>query len=103
VAAASPTPSTSPSPSPTPSPTPTPTPSPEPTPEPTPKSDRYKLLKPCPDQPDCWIYTVRRGDNLVSIANYFGIPRRTVYALNPWARDEGLRAGRKLILPPPTR
>jgi hypothetical protein len=39
----------------------------------------------------------------VSIANYFGIPRRTVYALNPWARDEGLRAGRKLILPPPTR
>jgi hypothetical protein len=101
TATPSPTPVTTPSPTPT--ATPSPTATPEPTPEPTPRSDRYDLLEPCPDQPDCWIYTVRRGDNLVSIANYFGIPRRTVYALNPWAREQGLRAGRKLILPPPTR
>jgi hypothetical protein len=102
---ATPLPTATPAPTPSPSSTPTPTPAPTPTPEPTttPRSDRYELLEPCPDEPDCWIYTVRRGDNLVSIANYFGVPRRTVYALNPWARDRGLRAGQKLILPPPTR
>jgi len=94
------TPTPSPSPSPTPTATASPTASPSPTPVPT--SDRYALLKPCPDTPDCWIYRVRAGDNLFSIANYFGVPLATVKRLNPWT-ENGLRAGRDLILPPPTR
>jgi LysM repeat protein len=49
------------------------------------------------------VYTVRSGDNVVSIARYFGVPLDTVYDLNPWLRGTGLRAGQKLILPPPTR
>ncbi len=70
---------------------------------PTPSSDRYALLVPCPDRPDCYIYTIRRGDNLFSIARYFGVPLETVYDLNPWARTQGIQAGDELILPPPTR
>ena len=106
--APSPTPAASPSatavPSATPSPSPSPTPSvtPRPSATPAPTSDRYALLKPCPNKPDCWIYRVRSGDNLFSIANYFGVPLATVKALNPWTAN-GLRAGRDLILPPPTR
>jgi hypothetical protein len=97
-------PSATPAPTETPSPSPSPTPSPTPVPSvtPVPTSDRYALLKPCPDTPDCWIYRVRSGDNLFSIANYFGVPLATVKALNPWTAN-GLRAGRDLILPPPTR
>ncbi|HEY7522614.1 MAG TPA: LysM domain-containing protein [Candidatus Limnocylindrales bacterium] len=68
----------------------------------TPRSDRYALLDPCPDAPRCWIYTIRRGDNLFSIARYFGVPLETVRRLNPWTRH-GIRAGQELILPPPTR
>ncbi|MEK6720273.1 MAG: LysM domain-containing protein [Chloroflexota bacterium] len=86
-----------------PTPVPAATTTPTPTPTPTPRSDRYALLEPCPDKPDCWIYTVRTGDNLSSIANYFGIPLETVYALNPELRTESLQAGRLLVLPPPTR
>jgi LysM repeat protein len=95
------------SPSPTPEPTPTATPSPTPVatpaPTPAPSSDRYALLQPCPDKPDCWIYTVRRGDNLTGIAKYFGIPLQTVRDLNPWTETKGLEPGQELILPPPTR
>ena len=69
---------------------------------PRPTSDRYALLTACPDKPDCWLYRVRAGDNLFSIANYFGVPLAKVKALNPWTAN-GLRAGRDLILPPPTR
>jgi LysM repeat protein len=96
VAAESPVPSATPAPTPTPAP-----PTPRPTPRPT--SDRYALLEPCPSTPNCWIYTVRAGDNLVSIAHWFGVPLDTVYAWNPWARTTGLRAGQQLRLPPPTR
>ena len=74
-----------------------------PAPTPAPSSDRYALLQPCPDKPDCWIYTVRKGDNLTGIAKYFGIPLQTVRDLNPWTETKGLEPGQKLILPPPTR
>ena len=47
---------------------------------PAPTSERYALLEPCPDTPDCWIYRVRAGDNLFSIAKYFGVPLATVKA-----------------------
>jgi LysM repeat protein len=101
-----PTPAATPSPVVTPSssPTPAPTPTPEPTPKATskPKSDRYALLTPCPGTSDCYIYVVRSGDNLFSIAKYFGVPLKTVQAMNPWTKS-GLVAGRQLRIPTPTR
>jgi len=77
------------------------TPSAAPTASPT--SDRYALLTPCPDEPNCWIYIVRSGDNLVSIARYFGVPLDVVRERNPWTETTGLVAGQELRLPPPTR
>jgi hypothetical protein len=64
-------------------------------------SDRYAPA--CPDAPDCWIYKVRAGDNLVSIARYFGVSFETVTELNPWTQTTKLVAGQELRLPPPTR
>ena len=83
---------------------PTPSASAEPaTPAPHPSSDRYNLLMACPTTPDCWIYVVRQGDNLVSIARYFGVPLRVVQERNPWTNTTPLVAGQKLLLPAPTR
>ena len=101
TATARPTPSPTVAPTATPRPTPSPTVAPTATPRPT--SDRYELLEPCPDKPDCWIYTIRSGDNVFSIARYFGVPEATVRQLNPWLETTPLRAGQQLILPPPTR
>jgi LysM domain-containing protein len=88
----------------TPIPSPTPAATPAATARPTsrPTSGRYALLRPCPDQADCWIYRVRSGDNLYSIARYFGVPLKTVQAWNPWTAS-GLKVGRDLRIPPPTR
>jgi len=97
----SPVPTPSPTPVATPSPTPTPTPAPTPTPRAT--SQRYAYLTPCPDRPNCWIYTIRRGDALSALANYFGHPLETIYRLNPWTKTRGIHPGDQLILPPPTR
>jgi hypothetical protein len=103
TASPTPPPTTSPRPTPTATPRPTASPARTPTPTPRPSSDRYDLLEPCPDKPDCWIYTIRSGDNVYSIANYFGVPEATVRELNPWLATTPLRAGQELILPPPTR
>jgi len=105
AASASPSivPSLSPSPSASPSDTPVPSETPAPTATPAPTSDRYALLKPCPNTPNCWIYTVRSGDNVFSIAHYFGVSMDSIYARNPWLRKTGLHAGQQLRLPPPTR
>lgn len=109
VAEVTPTPSPTPVPTPTrtatpaPSPTPSPTPAPTRTPRPSPRSDRYQLLRACPNTPRCYIYTVRRGDNVFSIARYFGVSQDSIYSRNPWLRNTGLRAGQQLRLPPPTR
>ena len=97
------TPSPTAQPTPTPGPTPSPTPPPTPAPSPLSTSDRYELLRPCGDAPDCWIYVIRSGDNLVSIARYFGVPLETVRTLNPWTETTQLVAGQDLRLPPPTR
>jgi hypothetical protein len=108
--AATPTmsPTTSPTATPTPTPEPTtpPSPRPKPTPRPTatPASTRYALLRPCPDRKRCWIYTVHAGDNLFSIAHYFGHPLSTIYAWNPqYANGGRLRAGDPIRMPPPSR
>jgi hypothetical protein len=100
-----PTASASPAPTPTPSPTTTPsaTPTSNPTAPPAARSDRYALLRACPGTPRCWIYVVRAGDNLYSIAHYFGVSLDSIYDRNPWTRTQGLRAGQELRLPPPTR
>lgn len=98
-----PTPLPTPSPTATPAPTAAPTPVATPAPTPAPSSDRYALLQPCPDKPDCWIYVIRHGDNLTGIAKYFGVPLQTVRDLNPWTQTKGIQPGNKLILPPPTR
>ena len=109
VATPTPTVTSTPSPSPTPTASPTPTPSPTPGPTRTPKpsakpsSSRYALLTACAGSPRCWVYRVRAGDNLYSIANYFGVKQARIYAMNPWLRSSGLRSGQSLRLPPPTR
>jgi hypothetical protein len=96
-----------PSPSPEPSVAPSATPVPSTRPSsaaPSPTSDRYRLLVACPDRPDCYVYTVRRGDNLTSIGLYFGVPFDTILRLNAWITDPAnIHAGDVIILPPPTR
>ncbi|MBA2380934.1 MAG: LysM peptidoglycan-binding domain-containing protein [Chloroflexi bacterium] len=94
--------SPSPSPSPTSSPTPLPTATPAPTPTPRPTSDRYALLTKCPSTNDCWIYVIRSGDNLRSIANYFGVSYDRMIAMNPGMRTP-IHAGDRLRIPTPTR
>jgi hypothetical protein len=102
--APTPSPSTSPSESPEPStsPSPTATRTPAPTTRPTPTSDRYAVLTRCPSTPNCWIYTVRAGDNLQSIANWFGVSIDRIRAMTP-DLSTPIHAGDRLRMPPPTR
>ena len=93
--------------SPSPSPAPVSTLSPKPAPTPVsggvPSPDRMAVIKPCPGQPDCWVYSVRAGDNLWSIAHWFGVPLDTVYAWNPTVKQTGIHPGTPLKIPTPTR
>lgn len=101
-------PSTEPTPAPTPGPTPASTLEPAPgatpaaTPVPKPSSDRYAVLTACPSTPNCWVYVIRSGDNLVSIANWFGVSYTRMRAMNPSLRIP-IHAGDRLRIPTPTR
>lgn len=105
VPSASPSVQPSPSPSPPPSATPSPTETPPPaTPKPTPAatSDRFAVITRCPSTPDCWIYVIRAGDNLRSIANWFGVSYDRMMAMNPSLRIP-IHPGDRLRIPTPTR
>lgn len=70
-------PSTAPSPASTVTPSPTPAGSPDPLAE----------LPGCPDLPDCYEYTIQRGDSLSVVASRYAIPVSVVLALNPEISD----------------
>lgn len=74
----------------TPAPTLAPTPEPGEThtanPSPSP-FDPLFALAPCPDQPGCYEYLIKRGDSLSGVASRYAIPVSTVLALNPEITD----------------
>ena len=110
----SPEPSSSPSPPASALPSPTPSASPAastaPSPPPTggvealfPKGGRWDHLVPCADAPDCYIYTVQRGDTLYAISGTFNVPIRTILDLNPTiTNSKVVHVGQKIKLPTPT-
>jgi LysM repeat protein len=60
------------------------------------------MLEPCPDKPDCYLYTIRQNDSLGRISRRFTIPVDTILELNPWITDPSIiHAGEILTLPPP--
>jgi hypothetical protein len=101
----SPTPSSSPPPTATPTVSPSVSPSapasPTATPAPSPPA-AFVGLKPCTDLPDCYLYHVRSGDYLSSIAARFGITLKALKAANPEITDPSLvHVGDVLRIPLP--
>lgn len=61
-------------------------------------------LVPCPDRSGCYLYLVRRGDNLTRIAARFGVAASTILAMNPSVVDPSIIVtGSTLRIPTPTR
>ncbi len=81
---------------------PTPSPKPKPSASGGPSASRLAVLKPCSGQKGCYIYTIRAGDNLFSIAHWFGVSLDTIRAWNP-AVQHGIHPGDQIRIPTPTR
>ena len=84
-------------------PTTTPSSSATPSAPTVPSASRLAVLKPCTGQSGCYVYTIRSGDNLFSIAHWFGVPLATVYRMNPTLKTTGIHAGMQIKIPTPTR
>ncbi|MFN8630812.1 MAG: LysM domain-containing protein [Chloroflexota bacterium] len=88
---------------PTEAPTAEPSTAPKPSASGVPSASRLAVLKPCPGKTGCYIYAIRSGDNLFSIAHWFGVPLDTVYAWNPTVKKTGIHPGMEIKIPTPTR
>jgi hypothetical protein len=67
-------------------------------------ASRLRLVTACPGAADCYVYVVRTGDNLFSIAAFFGVDLDRVRELNPAiGADSLIRTGQRLVIPTPTR
>jgi nucleoid-associated protein YgaU len=65
--------------------------------------DPFLRLPPCPDTPDCSLYTVRSGDTLSTIAGRFSITVDAILAANPSiSNPSSIVSGQVLHLPHPT-
>jgi hypothetical protein len=70
----------------------------------TPSPERLALVTPCPAEPDCYLYQLRSGDNLTSVATYFGVSNGELLDRNPEITDPStVRTGKVIRLPTPRR
>ena len=61
--------------------------------------DPFVRLEPCPDAPDCFLYVVRPGDRLSTIAGRFGIAVQAILEANPSITDpNAIYSGRVIRL-----
>jgi len=62
------------------------------------------LVVPCAGQADCYVYTIRKGDVLLAIANFFGVDVAKIRQMNPGLGEGStIGTGDKLKIPPPTK
>jgi hypothetical protein len=63
----------------------------------------FVRLDRCPDVPNCYLYVVRPGDRLSTIAGRFAITTSAILALNPRITDpNAIYSGQTIRLPGPT-
>lgn len=64
--------------------------------------DPFLRLPPCDDAPDCFLYTVRPGDRLSTIAGRYGITVEAILSANPALTDpNAIYSGQVIRLPHP--
>lgn len=64
--------------------------------------DPFLRLEPCPDTISCWLYIVRAGDRLSTIAGRFGLTVQAILAANPAITDpNAIFSGQVIRLPHP--
>ncbi|MEA2548860.1 MAG: hypothetical protein QOE42_1458 [Chloroflexota bacterium] len=62
----------------------------------------FVALLACPDAPACYLYVVRPGDRLSTIAGRYGITQQSILALNPQITDpNAIFSGKTIRLPGP--
>jgi LysM repeat protein len=82
-------------------PTPAPTPAPTPTPTPTPAPTQSPKPSPSTSSPAVTEYRVRSGDNLIGIANRFGVSVASLQSHNGITNPNSLQVGMVLRIPGP--